>query len=39
MCRRYQMPDNVEPFQPDDGSRHLHVATRAVKVGVDNPIW
>gem|GEM_PF-5026994 len=20
MCRRYQMPDNVEPFQPKDGS-------------------
>ncbi|MFT4301050.1 MAG: hypothetical protein QM579_04800 [Desulfovibrio sp.] len=20
MCRRYQMPDNVEPFQPNDGS-------------------
>ena len=20
MCRRYQMPDNVEPFQPIDGS-------------------
>ena len=31
MCRRYQMPDNVEPFQPDDGSRHLQVATRGCK--------
>ena len=32
MCRRYQMPDNVEPFQPDDGSRCRVQRPGAVKV-------
>lgn len=37
MCRRYQMPDNVEPFQPDHGSRHSAWRPGAVKVGVSTP--
>ena len=28
MCRRYRMPDNVEPFQPKDGSHRSPQATR-----------
>lgn len=35
MCRRYRMPDNVEPFQPKDGPHAGRKArvTRGCKVG------
>ncbi len=39
MCRRYQMPDNVEPFQPDDGSRRQRATTRGCKGRGQTPIW
>lgn len=39
--RRYQMPDNVEPFQPEDGPHRGQQAgvTRGCKVLGVNPIW
>ena len=38
MCRRYRMPDNVEPFQPKDGPHRSHWqrVTRGCKVGGEN---
>ena len=41
MCRRYRMPDNVEPFQPKDGPHRSHWqrVTRGCKVGGIAPIW